>query len=187
MVQASAKAMTLEQFLQLPETTPASEYGDGTIMQKPMPQGEHSTLQRELLIGIDSVVKAAKVARAFPELRCTFGGRSIVPDVAIFSVDRIPRQENGRIANVFSLAPDWTIEILSPDQNPTKVINNILHCLDHGCQMGWFVDPTVQTVIAYPAESRSRSFFRATDGLPAPEWAQAVELTISQLFGWLSE
>jgi Uma2 family endonuclease len=34
MVQASAKAVTLEQFLQLPETTPASEYGDGTIIQR---------------------------------------------------------------------------------------------------------------------------------------------------------
>lgn len=187
MVQASAKSITLEEFLQLPETKPASEYSDGAILQKPMPQGEHSALQRELLFSIDCAVKAANVARAFPELRCTFGGRSIVPDVAIFLVDRIPRQASGRIANMFSLAPDWTIEILSPDQNPTKVINNILHCLDHGCQMGWFVDPTVQTVIAYPAESRSRSFFRATDVLPVPEWAQSVELTIGQLFDWLSE
>ena len=187
MVQTSAQPVTLEEFLQLPETTPASEYSDGAITQKPMPQGEHSTLQRELLFGIDMVVKAAKIARAFPELRCTFGGRSIVPDVAVFLADRTPRQANGRIANVFSSAPDWAIEILSPDQNPTKVINNLLHCLDHGCQMGWFVDPAVQTVIVYPADSRSRSFFKATDVLPVPEWAQSVELTISQLFGWLSE
>ena len=93
MVQTSAKPMTLEELLQLPETTPANEYSDGVITQKPMPQGEHSTLQRELLFGIDAVVKAAKIARAFPELRCTYptgsrnsvyGGRSIVPDVAVF-------------------------------------------------------------------------------------------------------
>lgn len=36
---------SLEDFLQLPETKPASEYIDGRIYQKPMPQGEHSTLQ----------------------------------------------------------------------------------------------------------------------------------------------
>jgi len=187
MVQASTKPITLEEFLQLPETTPASEYSNGVILQKPMPQGEHSTLQRELLFCIDRAVKADRTARAFPELRCTFGGRSIVPDLTVFLADRIPRREHGGIANVFAIAPDWTIKILSPDQNPTNVINNILHCLDYGCQMGWFVDPAVQTVIAYPTDSRSRSFSQATDVLPVPNWAQAVELTVGQLFGWLSE
>lgn len=140
-----------------------------------------------MLFHIDQVVKAAGIARAFPELRCTFGGRSIVPDVTVFRSDRIPRQANGRIANAFTIAPDWIIEILSPDQNPTQVINNILHCLDHGCQMGWFVDPSLQTVIVYPAEARSRSFSQFTQVLPVPAWAQAIELTIGQVFGWLSE
>jgi Uma2 family endonuclease len=34
-----------------------------------MPQGEHSTIQGELIIAINAVVKPKKVARAFPELR----------------------------------------------------------------------------------------------------------------------
>jgi Uma2 family endonuclease len=48
MVQTSAKPITLDEFLQLPETKPASEYIDGQIIQKPMPQGQHSTIQGEL-------------------------------------------------------------------------------------------------------------------------------------------
>ncbi|MGB6167825.1 MAG: Uma2 family endonuclease, partial [Geitlerinemataceae cyanobacterium] len=44
MVQVSAQLLTLAKFLQLPETKPASEYIDGQISQKPMPQGKHSTL-----------------------------------------------------------------------------------------------------------------------------------------------
>jgi Uma2 family endonuclease len=43
-----AKPITLDEFLQLPETEPPSEYIDGQINQKPMPQGEHSLLQIEL-------------------------------------------------------------------------------------------------------------------------------------------
>lgn len=39
-----------------------------------MPQGEHSTIQGKLIIAINAVVKPKKVARAFPELQCTFGG-----------------------------------------------------------------------------------------------------------------
>jgi hypothetical protein len=42
MVQVPTKPLTLEDFLALPETKPASEFIDGKIIQKPMPQGKHS-------------------------------------------------------------------------------------------------------------------------------------------------
>ncbi|MBD0364037.1 MAG: Uma2 family endonuclease [Coleofasciculus sp. C3-bin4] len=41
------QSITLEEFLKRPETKPASEYIDGQIIQKPMPQGKHSTIQTE--------------------------------------------------------------------------------------------------------------------------------------------
>jgi Uma2 family endonuclease len=144
MVQTPAKLVTLEEFLTLPETKPASEYINGKIIQKPMPKGKRSTIQGELIIALNGSLKPAKTARAFPELRCTFGGRSTVPDVAVFTWDRIPRDDDGAIADSFQAAPDWTIEILSPDQSHTRVIRNILHCLDHGTQLGWLIDPSEQ-------------------------------------------
>ncbi len=187
MVQAPQKTITLEEFLNLPETKPANEYIDGQIIQKPMPKGEHSTLQRDLTNAIDGVVKLQKVARAFPELRCSFGGRAIVPDVAVFTYDRIPRKENGGVANAFNAAPDWTIEILSPDQRQTKVINNILHCLNHGCQMGWLIDPDEQSVIGYPVNQQPQIFDQFDQVLPVPEFAKDFQLTVGDLFGWLLE
>lgn len=42
MVQATENMLTLEAFLKLPETKPASQYIDGKIIQKPMPQAKHS-------------------------------------------------------------------------------------------------------------------------------------------------
>jgi len=44
MLQTSSKTLTLAEFLQLLETKPASEYIDGQIIQKPMPQGKHSAI-----------------------------------------------------------------------------------------------------------------------------------------------
>lgn len=41
-ISTTSKPLTLEEFLKLPETKPASEYVNGKIIQKPMPQGEHS-------------------------------------------------------------------------------------------------------------------------------------------------
>ncbi|MDY7012355.1 MAG: Uma2 family endonuclease, partial [Cyanobacteriota bacterium] len=182
MVQAPSKILTLTEFLELPETEPASEYIEGLIVQKPMPQGKHSAIQGELVPTVNRVVKPQRIARVFPELCCTFGGRSTVPDIAVFIWSRIPRDENGEIANTFSAAPDWTIEILSPDQNQTKVIKNILHCLKHGTQMGWLIDPDEQTVFVYRPKQETE-VFDATDALiPVPSFAGELQLTIRELF-----
>ena len=185
MVTTPSKPITLEEFLALPETKPASEYIDGKVIQKPMPQGEHSTIQGELIIALNGTLKPQKIARAFPELRCTFGGRSTVPDVAVFSWNRIPRQDNGRIANAFNIEPDWTIEILSPAQSYTKVTKNILHCLDNGTQLGWLIDPSEQSVLVYFPKQQPAFFEAATDILPVPDFAKAFQLTLGELFGWL--
>lgn len=85
MVQTQAQSLTLEDFLKLPETKPASEYINGQIVQKPISQGKHSKLQGKIVTNINKLTESQKNALAFPELRCTFGGRSIVPDVAVFT------------------------------------------------------------------------------------------------------
>jgi Uma2 family endonuclease len=50
------KNFTLESFLALLETKPASEYIDGKIVQKPMPQGKHSLLRMKLFTFINSIL-----------------------------------------------------------------------------------------------------------------------------------
>jgi Uma2 family endonuclease len=185
MVQTPTKPLSLESFLKLPETEPASEYIDGRVIQKAMPQGEHSAIQTELSPAINAVVRSRQVARAFSELRCTFGGRSTVPDVSVYLWSRIPRKEDGGIANVFAIAPDWTIEILSPDQSQSKVTKNILHCLEHGTQMGWLIDPSERCVFVYLRDRPTVLCDEPTTQLPVPEFAKELNLTIEALFAWL--
>ena len=87
-----------------------------------------------------------------------FGGRSTVPDIVVFIWSRIPREENGEIANTFPIAPDWTIEILSPDQSQTKVTKNILHCLQYGTLMSWLIDSDEKTVFVYRPKQETQVF-----------------------------
>ena len=176
MVQTSLKPITLEDFLKLPETKPASEFIDGQMLQKLMPQGKHSTIQGDLVSAIDTVLKPERIDRAYPELRCTFGGRSIVPDVAVFAWERIPRDDDGKVANVFALAPDWTIEILSPDQSQTKVVRNILHCLSHGTQLGWLIDLEEELVFVYRADRTLSMYEEKDDLLPVPGFTASFQL-----------
>lgn len=185
MVQTPTKPITLEEFLHLPETEPGSEYINGKIIPKPMPQGEHSALQTDLASAINLVLKPHKLGRAFSELRCTFGGFSIIPDVSVFQSSRIPRKENGGIANVFNIAPDWSIEILSPSQSQTKVTKNILHCLNYGTQMGWLIDPQEQSVFVYLPDQPTRVYDQSNSSLPTPKFVQDFDITLENLFAWL--
>ena len=185
MVQTPAKTISLEDFLQLPETKPAKEYIDGQIIPKPMPQRHHSTIQVELTEAINAVVKKQRIARAYTELRCIFGGLAIVPDITVFSWSRIPVDDKGNVENVFNLAPDWIIEILSPGQNQTKVTGKILHALNHGSQMGWLIDPETLSVLIYPPQQQPKLLQEETAILPSPELVKDLQLTVGDLFGWL--
>ncbi|WP_439638130.1 Uma2 family endonuclease [Spirulina sp.] len=81
--------------------------------------GKHSAIQSALTADIND---QQKPVRALSELRCTLGDRSLVPDISLFQVDRIPRDQAGDIVDDFFLAPDWIIEILSPAQSSIRVI-----------------------------------------------------------------
>ncbi len=185
MVQSPAKPITLEAFLQLPETKPASEYINGEIIQKPMPQGKHSKLQAELIGSINGKLKTSEIADALPELRCVFGGRAIVPDVAVFTWDHILIDADGEIEDTFNASPDWIIEILSPEQNQTKVTSKILHCLKHRTQIGWIIDPKVRSIITYAPQQQPEIFEDVLDNLPTSLFATSVRFTIGEIFGWL--
>lgn len=108
-----------------------------------------------------------------------------MPDISVFIWGRIPREANGEIANAFDTAPDWSIEILSPDQSQTKVTKNLLHCLKHGAQMGWLIDPGEQTIFAYVPDQPLMVFDQPEMVLPMPEFAEGLQLTVGELFGWL--
>jgi Uma2 family endonuclease len=186
MVAIQTKPITLEQFLALPETKPASEYiGTGKIVQKPMPQGKHSLLRMKLLTFISSILMKEKIAIAFPELRCTFGGRSIVPDIVVLEQRNIPKDDDGEIANVVKAAPDLVIEILSPDQSTTKVIANIIHCLDNGTQVGWLIDPAEKIILVYQPDKQVQVIDMLDRELIVPEFARVVKLTAGDVFNWL--
>ncbi len=155
---------TLEEFLKLPETKPASVYIDGEIIQKPMPKARHSRLQGKLVTTINQVVEGNCIAYAFPELRCTCGGRSIVPDVVILNWKNIRFDANGEPIDDILTAPDWTIEILSPEQS-SNLTGNILHCLKYGCKLGWLIDPDDRSILIFKPKQEPQ-LFSGQDILP---------------------
>jgi Uma2 family endonuclease len=139
MPQSIAK-IPLAEFLTQPniEASPAWELIDGRAVQKTMPTLFHSRLQRNLVNYIN-----ARTAQfeAVQELRCIVPPYSPVPDIAIVACDRLPN-EDGPLDG----APDWLIEIRSPNQSTLDLQNKILHCLSNGTQLAWLIDLARQQI-----------------------------------------
>lgn len=177
--------LTLEAFLKLPETKPYSEYfNEGDIRQKPMPQGEHSIIQTRLVKVINELILPDQLGHAFTELRCTFGCKSIVPDISVFQWQRIPRTEKGRIVNRFMISPDWVIQILSPEQSTNQLMKKIIFCLKQGTQLGWLIDPNDESIIIFKPDQLPE-IQSANDILPVLNLFTQWELSVNKIFNWL--
>ncbi|MBW4686510.1 MAG: Uma2 family endonuclease [Komarekiella atlantica HA4396-MV6] len=178
-----SESTTLEKFLKLPyiEESPAWEYINGEAIQKPVGGGKHSLLQKRLVAVIDEL---GSNYEAFPELRCTCGNRSVVPDVVVISTNQLPLDESGDIiSSGIDFAPAWVIEILSPAQSQTKVTGNILHCLRNGSQLGWLIDQSERSILVYQPNSLP-DLLAGQDTLPVLEDLN-LALSVDEIFAWL--
>ena len=173
----TTQQLTLQDFLKLPniEESPAWEFVDGQVHQKPMPTAHHSILQKRLTAAID---QADSCYEAFPELRCILSSNSVVPDITVIHQNRIPF-ENTAVEG----SPDWMIEILSPEQSTTKLIAKIQTCLQEGTQLGWLIDPTEQVIMVLWPDTRI-ALLRSSERLPVPQDIP-LDLTVEQVFGWV--
>lgn len=130
------------------EASPAWELINGRVIQKPMPTLFHSRLQRNLVNYINDHTEQFE---AVQELRCLVPPYSPVPDISIVALARLP-EEDGPLDG----APDWLIEIRSPDQSTLDLQSKILHCLSNGTQLAWLIDPARQQVWVWQGDDLPR-------------------------------
>lgn len=181
---SNPNTISLEEFLALSETKPVSEYVDGQIYQKPMPQFQHSIFQAEIVTSINQIVKPQKMAFAFPELRCNFGGISLVPDICVLRWQNIPFMSNGRVGNKVPLAPDWIIEILSPGQSPLLVMNKIGLAITNGSELGWLISPSQELIMVYIGDHLPETK-RGSDILPVLDVLGDWQISVDNIFDLL--
>jgi Uma2 family endonuclease len=160
----------LESFLQQPniEVSPAWEFMYGHAQQKPMSTLFHSRLQRNLVNTINS---RTQVFEAIQELRCIVPPLSPVPDISVIKIERLSAEDGPLIG-----APDWIIEIRSPDQSTLDLQNKILHCLSHGAQLAWLVDIQCKQIWAWEKQELP-IIYTGDDVLPTLD--NIAELTVN--------
>jgi Uma2 family endonuclease len=177
----TGQALTLDEFLALPEKEPALEYVDGAVSQKVSPKARHAFLQGWLAARLAGAATGPHSGRVFTEARVTFAGQSRVPDLVFYVLARVPRTATGVIADDLLEPPDLAIEIRSPSQNVTAQVRRCIWYVEHGVPVALLVDPDDQTVLAFRPGATPRAL-RGADRLDLAELLPALDVTAAELF-----
>jgi Uma2 family endonuclease len=174
----STIATPLAEFLTQPniEASPAWEFINGQAAKKTQSTLFHSRLQRNLVNWINQQTDRYE---AIPELRCIIPPISPVPDIAVIGIDRLPATDGP-----FTGAPDWMIEIRSPDQSILDLQNKILHCLTHGTQLAWLIDIQRQQIWVWQANELPIVYANAD---PLPILGNFSPLTVDRVIAMTTQ
>ncbi len=183
---ATGRRLTLDEFLALPEEKPALEYVDGEVTQKVSPRSWHSDLQGDQVLRLRGFAPPRRLAHVLPEHRSTYGGQSIVPDVAVYRWGGIPRDARGRLVNNVTVPPDIAIEIVSPGQSVRHLDERCRWYVTNGVRIALLADPDDETIREYRPGAEPR-LLRGDDVLDLGDVLPGFTLVVGELFAVLTE
>ncbi len=163
---------------------PYKEFIDGRVETKMSPQKQHGRLEKRLMNHVDAYSEPRDLGETFPALRCTFAGRSIIPDVCFLLEEYIEYDEDGEILDPTHRPPDLHIEIVSPEQSARKCREKIVFSTANGCPLGWLIDPIRKTVHVY-RPGRPAEQVPADGVLEGDPVLPGYRLPVAELFDWL--
>jgi Uma2 family endonuclease len=148
------------------------------------PQFKHSLITLRLTERLNRWAEPARLGLALPELRCTFAGRSIIPDIVYLLMEHIETDASGEPLNEIRRPPDIHVEIISPDQGMKKSRDKLAHSTAQGCPLGWLIHPDRKTIEVFrPGQPAGRL---ASDAILEGEPVlPGFRLPVAEVFGWL--
>jgi Uma2 family endonuclease len=183
----TTRTLTIDEFLELPETEPPSEFVRGEVIQKVAPSPKHGFLVVQISSAINSYLEQTTEAVVLSQARHVSReeDRVFLPDINITLRSRLPR---GSVAwrRAFEMIPDFAIEVLSPDDRPGRVLDRIAFFIQAGVRLIWFVDPDDETLIAYRAGESPRTY-RPPDLVSAAPVLPNFALDLGRVFGHMND
>jgi Uma2 family endonuclease len=144
-------ALSLEQFLALPETDIIYELKEGQAVPKMSPKFFHSHIQKTLLFLLDQW--SENRGRVEPEWAITLkrnGNDWVpVPDLTYVSFQRLPA--DWMKDEPCPVAPELVIEIISPGQSFGDLAEKAADYLNAGVSRVWIIDTQARSItVFYP-------------------------------------
>ncbi len=136
-----------------PDTTPATEFINGRLVQKMSPRGLHARVQaavsRALLDWADQT-GSGRVGSEWDFDLCLPGGaiNRLVPDVAYLSYARVAFDDDAS-AEIPTVAPDVAVEILSPGQTMGDLAEKLDVYQKAGVGLTVVIDPRREVAVLH--------------------------------------
>lgn len=137
---AARRPISLEEFLAMPETEPASELINGEVVQKPVPKIPHSWAVRNLIIALARSEFASRGVW-LTEQGINFPGdpraNHRVPDLSWFAPGRISLS----MQTYPDFPPDLAVEVRSDGQSLNELREKLQFFRDAGSAATLLIDP----------------------------------------------
>lgn len=170
---ASSTAVSVDQYLHT-AYRPDCDYVDGEVVKRNVGEFQHSMMQGILIRMLYEWARLIPI-RVVPELRMRVSTtRFRIQDICVMLKEQQPEP-------VLTSAPFLCIEILSPEDRMSRVIERVREYLSFGVSHIWVVDPENRTAYSYTKDEGRE----VSDGLITanPE----ISVSLSELFTELDE
>ena len=167
--------VTIDEFLRMPETEPASELIDGEVVQKPMTKRDHWLVADALLAALRAYRKS-RGGISGPETTVPFrpGANALVPDLAYWAAEKPTGTRDE------SLPPTLAVEIRSEGQSLESLRTKCRFYIEHGVDVAWLIDPAGRVVESLDRDGVSNSF-RPGERISS-RYLPGFALTVAELF-----
>ncbi len=158
---------------------------DGRIEETPPMGAYEGRVASSLQTKLDSFVEDHQLGQVVTEVLFDLRpviARSRRPDVAFVGVEKWPLERPIPDEEGWPVVPDLAVEVVSPTNRPTEVLDKILEYFRAGSRRVWIVYPRNGQLYAYDSPKSVRILFRE-DELAEEGLFPGFRLPLAELFG----
>jgi len=138
------------------------ELVDGELEAKEMGGSLHSGVGTRLIIEMGMHVKLNKLGAVYgPDAGFQIGNNERMPDVSFISASRIP--EEGETEDIWRVAPDLAVEVISPSESWVKVNRKIRDYFAAGVQQVWLISLELREAHIYDSPKEIKVLSESDD------------------------
>ena len=177
--------VTAEKLLEMPDDGTRRELVRGELREMTPAGDEHGYLAGELFGELRSHVKANGLGRTYAAetgFKIASDPDTVrAPDAAYVSRERV--ESAGRVTGFRPGAPDLAVEVVSPNDKHSEVLDKALGWLEAGCRMVLVVSPERQAVTVYRSREDIRTLTaEAGDVVDGADVVPGWRLPVAEIF-----
>lgn len=147
---APPRLLSVEEYARLQETDEyRSELVRGKLVREPRPGPRHGRTQARLAAELDTHVEKEGLGSVFTDVGVEIPGQPRTvrgPDLAFYVSDRLP---DPLPEGFLDAAPDLAVEVVSPSNTVSELVEKVKEYLEAGTRLVWVVDPGSRTATVY--------------------------------------